>query len=260
MLAAPQTGQSLPIKVNRSLEVRRIQRSVTYQRPQYKRPARIGDRLQFPGDGVLTGSRSSTILLIDANIGWVNVFENTDLQIKRLGETASGGQITLLFLKRGQARWQIRPFRHPDSRFELETPAGIAGVRGTDFGIAVEPSGKTNVATVQGAIYVSARGETVVVEEGFGSIIMPGEPPTPPQVFTNDVNLKIIGILRTSLGTVEWRGQVEPFNLVWVNDQPISIGIDGKFRVIAPLPTSQRVKLHVRSPLGKERFYTLQVP
>jgi hypothetical protein len=252
----PSVAQNLSVPSQRALEIGQIRGNVIYQNQnQQKRPAKVGDRLQATGEGVITQTRSFTLLLIDSEIGRINVFESTDLRVKRLDITPSGGRVTLLSVIQGQVRLRIRPFTNPDSRFEVETPAGVTGVRGTEFGVGVGPSGKTTVATLVGIIAASAQGETVLVEKGFGSIIIPGEPPTSPQPFTNDVSLRAVRLLRTSLGTVEVKGQVEPFNLVWIDDRPVDVGKDGKLRATIPLPVNPYLRIRVQSPLGKERVY-----
>lgn len=256
-LTLPVEAQTLPVRSNRAIEIRRVRGDVSYQNQQRLRPAKVGDRLRVPGDGVLTGNRSYTILAIDTDIGTAHVSEKTELRIKTLSVTANGGRVTVLLVSKGQARLQIRPFNNPESSFEIETPSGVAGVRGTDFGIGVEPTGKTNIATLEGTIAAIAQGETILVEKGFGSIIFPGEPPTPPRVFTNDVSIKRVSIVRTSLGTVLWKAEVDPFNLVWVNDQHVPVGKDGEIRATALLPLSRRARIRVQSPLGRERIYNV---
>lgn len=252
-------AQNLSIRSQRALEIGRLHGKVTTYQGKQKRPAQIGDRLQAQGEGILTQSSSYSTLLIDSHIGRVNIAENTDLRVKNLEITANGGRVTVLSVLKGHTKLLIRRFNNPESSLQVETPAGVAGVRGTEFGVGVGPNGKTNVATLEGTVTASAQGETVLVESGFGSVIVPGEAPSPPQKLTNDVSLKV-RLLRTTFGTLEVSGQVDPLNLVWLDGQPVEIGKDGKFKTTIPLPLSHRLKIRVQSPLGAERFYPLLVP
>jgi hypothetical protein len=68
----------------------------------------------------------------------------------------NNGRITRLLVPRGQVRLQLRPFTNPGSRMEIETPAGTSGVRGTEFGLNVQPDGKMAIATLEGSVATSA--------------------------------------------------------------------------------------------------------
>jgi hypothetical protein len=257
-LTVPARSQNISVEVKRWLEITRLRGNVLFLSPQ-QRPAQIGDRLQTPGQGAITSPRSYAILLLDTQIGRIHVAENSDLRVKSLTITPLDGRVTLLEVLKGQARLLVRRFTNPDSRLELETPAGVIGVRGTEFGVGVGPNGKTNVATLAGTVTASAQGQTVQVEKGFASSIVPGEPPTPPRLLTNDLRLKVIRLARNSLGTLEFKAQVDPFNLVWVNDQPVDVNKEGYIKAILPLPTSFLVRVRVQSPLGQDIAYTLLV-
>ncbi len=238
-----------------------MQGSVNYQpSTQPSRPAQVGDRLQVVGEGIQTGNRSSSSLRLDSEIGTVSVSQNTDLRVQRLQVLTNGGRISVLSVLKGQARLRLRPFNNPDSRLEIETPAGVAGVRGTEFGLSVTETGKTAIATLTGLVEASAQGETVQIEPGFASIIIPGQPPTPPFPYTDEVRLQRVRLWRTSLGTLVVSGQVAPTNLVWINEQAVEPGIDGKFRASVPFPYRFSVSIQVQSPLGKLQSYRLQVP
>jgi hypothetical protein len=43
---------------------------------------------------------------------------------------------------------------------EISSPSGVAGVRGTVFGVAVDPKGKTGISTLEGAVATTAKGQT----------------------------------------------------------------------------------------------------
>lgn len=257
-LTVPARSQNISVEVKRWLEITRLRGNVLFLSPQ-QRPAQIGDRLQTPGQGAITSPRSYAILLLDTQIGRIHVAENSDLRVKSLTITPSNGRVTLLEVLKGQARLLVRRFTNPDSRLELETPAGVIGVRGTEFGVGVGPNGKTNLATLEGTVTASAQGQTVQVEKGFASSIVPGEPPTPPRLLTNDLRLKVIRLARNSLGTLEFQAQVDPFNLVWVNDRPVDVNKEGYIQASLPLPTSFLVRVRVQSPLGQDIAYTLLV-
>lgn len=242
----------------RWLDIRRIGGTVFYQAPA-QQTAKIGDRLERPGQGVSTEDKSYSILLIDSDIGTVNMGENTQLLLKQAEITPNQGRVTVLSVPTGTARLKIRKFSNPESRLQIETPAGITGVRGTEFTVGVGYQGKTVLATKEGTVAATAQGETVLVEPGYGTSITPGEPPLVPQLLTNDLSLTRIRLFRTSLGTVEIKGRVDALNQVWVNGEPVAVDKEGKFKTILPMPLSRGLKIQVQSPFGQRAYYSLMI-
>jgi hypothetical protein len=189
------------------------------------------------------------------------VSENTDLRISRLQASPSGGRMTELTIERGQARLQVRPFTNPDSEFEIRTPAGVSGVRGTEFGVAVQPDGRTGVATLEGSIEASAQGESVTVPAGFQTLIVQGEPPTPPVPLTDDPGLDVT-VLRSirvdGAAGVQLAGRIDPVNLLMIEGMIQPTDRTGAFDV--QLPVGDRIRATVVTPLGTEQLYELVVP
>lgn len=252
-------AQSLQVRTDRWLEVRQVAGTVTYRHGQTSQRAANGNRLQAVGDAILTGRNSSAVLAIDTGVGFVNVAENTTLRVQNLQRTVRGGQITQLEVTGGQARLQVRPFTNPDSRLEIRTPGGIAGVRGTQFGVSVQPDGKTGVATLEGGVAASAQGETVLVSGGYQSLVIPGERPTPPVPLREDTRLNLLQLsARNQVAQIV--GQTDPVNLVLVQDEAIALNREGQFEIRIPLPPSRRIEAKVITPLGKQQVYQVAIP
>lgn len=254
------TAQPLQVRVDRWLEVRQVVGTATYQRGQSSQPARVGTRLQAVGDLVRTGSRSSTVLAVDTGIGFVNVSENTTVQIQELQQAANGGRITRLRVTGGQARLQVRPFTNPNTRLEIQTPAGLSAVRGTEFGVGVGPDGKTGVATLEGRVVTSAEGRTVSIGAGLQSLVLPGEPPLPPVPLREDTRLNVTVLATVDRQTARVAGQIDPFNVLMIGNNPTTTDRIGQFDITVPLPNNRRVEAVVITPLGKRQLYELAVP
>ena len=242
----------------RSLEVQETQGSVTFKGSQARR-ARIGDRL-VAGQGLTTGKRSSAIIAIDHQIGLIKVAENTDLVVRRLDVTSNGGNITLVSVNHGQVALRARPFTNPTSRLEIRTPSGVAGVRGTEFGVGVSPNGSTAVLTTEGTVSANAQGQTVLVPKGYSSMIYPGEAPTPPRPTVETVALTVETVRQYRSGLTRFVGRVDPINLVLFQDQPLDVDRDGRFRLEVLGRQSNYLRLRVRTPLGHEKDYMIQIP
>lgn len=260
----PGDARELSVRVNRWLEFRRISGNVRFTNGSSTTTARIGHRLQSVGDAVITGNDSSARLAVDTQVGFVMVSENSHVRVTQLRGTQSGGRITELSIDRGQARLQVRPFTNPESRLNIRTPAGVSGVRGTEFGVSVQGDGRTGIATLEGAVEASAEGESVMVEGGFQSMVVPGEPPTPPEPLRDDPFLDV-QILRAASSpenqsVADLSGFIDPFNIFIVGGEPQTIDRTGRFELQIPLPDDRRIPATVITPLGTEQAYELVVP
>ena len=121
------------------------------------------------GQQIATGANSSAVLAVDTAIATINVSENSILQVKNFSLAAKGGRVTVLGVPKGQVRIQARTLKNPNSRLEISSPSGVAGVRGTVFGVAVDPKGKTGISTLEGAVATTAKGQTVRINGGYSA-------------------------------------------------------------------------------------------
>ena len=251
---------NLQLRVNRYLEVSSIFGNVTYGNQQTSQPANIGTKLQKVGDSISTGKNSRTILALDTEIAFVEVAENTKLQIQKLHSTSNNGKVTELLLTGGQVRLKVRPLNNRESRLEIKTPAGITGVRGTEFGVSVQPSGKTGVATLKGQVVTSAQGKTVSVNKGFQSFVIPGKPPSPPVRLQDDTSLQIKILADMGNQQAKIAGKVDPVNLIILANESLITNQNGEFEVITALPNNRKIAVSITTPLGKKQKYELAVP
>lgn len=250
----------LQIRTSRWLEVRQVVGSVLYQQGARSAPARVGGRLQSVGEGIITGAASRSVLGVDNGIGFIDVAENTDLRVRQLQQLPDGGHVTRLSVSRGQANLRVRRFTHPSSELEIETPAGWSGVRGTEFGVAVQPDGKTGVATLSGQVIASAQGQNVAVNAGFQSLVIPGEPPSPPVRFSRDARLHLNTLAALEDGNARIVGEIDPVNLLVIEGVPQTTNRIGRFAVTVPFPPTRLILAVVITPLGNRQTYELAVP
>lgn len=259
---AAANGQALTIRGDRWMAITELNGKVeviTYQ--GVRRQAQPGERLASVGDTLITGAHSSARLEVDQGTGYVNMAENSQLRIQALSVTRNGGRVTELAVNRGQVRLRIRRLTNPDTRIEVHTPAGVSGVRGTDFGVSVQPSGQTGVATIEGSVATSAQGETVIVVADTQSTIYPGEPPTPPAPLRDDPTL-FVEVLSAISNSTKARivGYTDTVNLLEINRNTQTLSRDGRFDVEVPLSGDRRIEALVTTPLGTEQAYELMVP
>lgn len=256
--------QAISVRLERWIELRNFSGSVTYLSNGQWRPARTGQRIGRIGQGIRTGGGSLARLSVDTDIGFISVSENTDLRIASLTTTPRGGKVTKLEVLYGQARLFIRPFVNPDSSLELRTPAGVNGVRGTEFGVSIQPTGRTGVATLEGSITTSAADRTVVVSAGQQTLLVPGEPPLPPVPLTNDTTLRISQLQESRLyrgrRSLLLRGWCSPYNLLQIDGETQTTDREGNFEVVVPVTSGRSVQATVITPLGIEQVYELAIP
>ena len=278
----------------RSLEIQEIRGTVTFK----GRPAAVGDRLLAPGDEIITGPDSTARLAIDNNTGIVEVAEKTAVRISDLSST-SGENDTAIFVSRGRVRLSIgktaaqtaaaqtsaiilpsqiaalntfsqiaessqiaQPKKSPRTApVRVETPQGVAGVRGTSFGVSVGPDGKTAVETIEGSVGVSGKNDSeVVVNRGNATEIFPETPPAPPSASPRLAELKVRSLSRLGGNIYRLSGQINPIDIIYVNNQAIKIDREGKFKIQGILPPSRRLKIVVRGSSVREKHYNLAVP
>src|SRR6202171_1263103 len=91
----------------------------------------------------------------------------------------AGAQQTELELTYGKLRSQVQKIAKPDGKFEVHTPAGVAGVVGTDFYVAYDNS-TMNVIVFEGLVRVcNLAGVCVVVKAGQMSSVRSGDNSAP---------------------------------------------------------------------------------
>lgn len=258
-LHASAANDKIEVKGDRWIKVRRATGQVFYTRGQKSQPARNGMQLQAVGDTITTKKGASAVLAIDIGTGLIKVSENTSITVKKLLTSKKGDRITELQVNTGQVRLQMRPLTNANSRVEIHTPAGVAGVRGTDFGVSVQQDGKMGVGTQEGSVATDAQGQTVLVQAGFQNLTIPGQPPSPPVPLREDTRLNIIQLIGNG-SQARIVGTVDPVNLLVIAQKPQNIDANGKFDLTVPLPPNRRVEAVVVTPLGKKQMYQLAVP
>ncbi len=253
--------QSIDVRIERWLAVKQVSGDVERFGVDGVHPAAVNDRLTEVGDGIRTGPDSASSLEVDTGVGTIDLRENTEITIQDLALAQDNGRITHLYVSRGGVVLNLRRFNHPGSELEIETPSGVSGVRGTAFGLTVQPDGATGVATRTGAVYARAQAVEVTVNDGFQTLIRPGEPPLeptpiPPEPF---FEYEVEYIIRGGLRRLMLVGTVDPINQVFVEREQQVLGPDGQFQYEVPAARGAQVKVLVITPLGDEAEYEISL-
>jgi len=146
--------------------------------------ARVKDTLA-ENDMVKSGVNSkSSITFFDGSI--INLESSTQVEIKQL----TSNKPTAIRLKQeiGETLSKVEKLADSSSRYEIETPVAVAGVRGSQMRVKVAQDGTTNVQNVEGKISVTAQGVEVMIPVGNTSTVQPGQPPGAPSPADVHVN------------------------------------------------------------------------
>ena len=139
-----------------------------------------------PGDIIKTGADARAV---------VTFFEGTTIELKAGTQiavseltkaTVQGGATTIRLKQQiGNTVNTVSKLTDSASRYEIETPSAVAGVRGSIMLVSVAQDGTTKVTNQEGHVYVNARGVEVTIPVGNSSTVQPGQPPAPPQPAAN---------------------------------------------------------------------------
>ena len=100
----------------------------------------------------------------------------------------------------------------------------------------------------------------MAVGANLQTLIVPGEPPTPPVPLRDDPRLDLQQIESAQGGrAARIVGRLDPVNLLLIEDQPQVVPPDGQFSLEAPLRNG-RITAIVITPLGKRQTYELALP
>lgn len=255
--------KAIQVRTDQWLKVDKVMGTVKYRNlyNYENRAARVGDRLQTTSDEISTGANSSAVLSVDTGVGVINVSENTTIQIRSFRLASDNGRVTNLFVPRGKARLQIRKFTNRGSQLNIQTPAGISGVRGTNFMVIARPNGNMITTTFDGSVATTAKNQSRMVNGGFQNITIVGESPSIPVPISNDAGLRYT-INRQTSGSgrsVVFVGYTNPFNTVKVDGLEQSLDRSGKFSLQLPATSSLKVKVTVETAMGKIQDYEIPI-
>ncbi|WP_271253162.1 FecR family protein [Pseudanabaena sp. Chao 1811] len=258
-----QAQGGIQVRTDQWLQVEQVSGNVTYRNlyNYTNRAARVGDRLQVASDEISTGANSSAVLSVDTAVGSIYIAENTTLRINSFRVAADNGRITNLIVPRGKARLQIRKFTNRGSQLNIQTPAGISGVRGTQYIVIARSNGNMIVTTLEGRVATTAQKRTEMVNGGFENLTVMGEPPSPAVPIKNDASFSYV-INRQASGSgrsILFIGYTNPFNTVKVDGRDQPLDRNGNFSIQFPAPSNLKVNVKVETPQGKVQVYEIPI-
>ncbi|MDD5082124.1 MAG: FecR family protein [Dehalococcoidales bacterium] len=133
-----------------------------------------------PGDIIQAGDNSTAVItFFDGST--IELKADTHIEVISLDTASSGSTTILLKQQLGKTISRVTKLVDSKSRYEIETPAAAATVRGSVMLVDVAPDGTTHVGNQEGKISVIAQGVEVIIPEWNISTVLPGAPPGEPQ-------------------------------------------------------------------------------
>jgi hypothetical protein len=114
----------------------------------------------------------------------LELFEDTRVEVCDSRATESGINTAILYLGRIWATIAKDPYDR--TAFEIETPTAVAGVRGTEFSMAVGIDGATRVGVDHGLVEVSSDVGAVELPAGKETVVEWNRPPDTPRSYRRD--------------------------------------------------------------------------
>jgi len=129
------------------------------------------------GDGVKTGGNSSAeITFFDGST--MELEAGTEIEILLLDFVCSTGVSTVTMQQTlGTTISRVTKLLDPGSSYEIETPTGVAGVRGSTMIVTVGGNGTTLITNQEGNVYAMGQGVELQIPEGRTGIIESDQEP-----------------------------------------------------------------------------------
>ena len=132
------------------------------------------------GDRIKTGVFSKAVLTFFEG-STIELKADTEVGVTELSLSEdTGSTVIQLWQQIGKTRSRVEKLVDPASRYEIETPAGAAVVRGSIGDVNVAKDGTTTVINVEGQWSAVGQGQEVPIPEGKQSTIVPGNVPSIP--------------------------------------------------------------------------------
>jgi hypothetical protein len=120
---------------------------------------------------------SATITFFEGST--IELDSSTEISLSELNLEGTASHISIT-QSLGKTISRVTKLVDPASSYEIETPAAVASVRGTEFYVSVSSSGVTTVGSTEGLVAVTAQGVEVELTAGLRTTVSPGKAPGAP--------------------------------------------------------------------------------
>jgi hypothetical protein len=110
---------------------------------------------------------------------------------------------------------------------------------------------------------VTGQGQSVEIPAGYQTLLRLGRTPESVRALLNRPQLRLRWLTQTQTGQIRLAGQIDPINLLLVNQVAYPLDAQGRFDIslpIAPLRARSPLNATVITPLGHQQRYELAIP
>ncbi len=134
----------------------------------------IGEKL-YSGDRVVTADKQNLRMQF-ADKSELQVLSNSIVVLDKLSHHKQTGMVdTRIHLNSGSVNTWVEK-QHPDSHYEIRTPAAITAVRGTAFRLSTDDEQISRTEVTEGIVAVSAGTSEKELQDGFGIVAEKDKP------------------------------------------------------------------------------------
>jgi len=200
LYAAPQTG------VQRAGEVSRVIPAVSISRNSKSITASPKTVVDWQDLVNTQANARARIALDDGSV--LNVGSESSMRIVKHDSSAQQTELDLTY---GKLRTQAQKIAKPDGKFEVRTPAGVAGVVGTDFFVGFDnATGTMNVIAFEGIVRVcNLAGVCVMVKAGQMTSVRSGDNSAPLAPTQATLDILTASVQGTDLGSKAGAGVLQ---------------------------------------------------
>lgn len=132
------------------------------------------------GDRIMTRAGSNAVVTFFEG-STIELASDTEISVSELGIAKhADSTIIKLWQQIGNTRSRVEKLVDPASRYEIETPAGAAVVRGSIGDVEVDKDGTTRITNIEGRWYGIGQEKEVFIPQGYYIIIKPKQVPSIP--------------------------------------------------------------------------------
>jgi hypothetical protein len=169
-------------------------------------PVAKGDLLRS-GDTLITGADSNAVLMF-ADGSQLFVREGSEVTFDRLTAYGDSGMVdTRVRLQRGRVDTRVTPTQGPGTHYQIETPAAVSAVRGTDYRVSIDPQDEavSRTEVIGGQVAVIGGGITRTLPMNTGTVSKVGEAPKPPKPLLPPADLSPVAPVQDRMPlAVQW--------------------------------------------------------
>lgn len=167
--------------------------------------AEIGLGLET-GDEIITGENGIAVLEFSDN-STLKIFSNTELSFVRFKQSYDGSVVKArISVKYGRIKVDANSEKKPGHRLEIESPAAVTAVRGTEFRVGVDgEKGDTVTELLSGKVAVYAQQSSVALQKFYGTKTQTGKAPMRPVRLIQAPDLVVEDTIESKRGGFSWQ-------------------------------------------------------